>query len=391
MSHSLRVCVSTISRFHAFSLAEQLQKRGCLERLLVSWFNPETIAKGYDIDPARVRHNILFYGLDRLPHKTRLLRRFASDFQYLAAEMFDRWASRRLPECDVYVGWSGYSLRGLRRARKRGAVTVLERGSTHIAAQRDLLVEEAARWDLALPADALPDPRMIAKEMREYEEADYIAIPSTFVKRTFVAQGVPEEKLIQVPYGADLTKFHPVPKQDDVFRITHIGGSIRKGTHYLLQALTELNLPNSELVLIGTPDPVVERFLAEYPGRLVRVRGVPQTELYRYYSNSSVYALPSIEEGLAMAQLEAMACSVPILCSTNTGGEDVVRDGVDGFVVPVRDVAALKERLVTLHSDEDRRRAMGLSAGRRAAEFTWDRYGEEILARYRQIWGERHQ
>jgi glycosyltransferase involved in cell wall biosynthesis len=387
MSHSLRVCVSTISRFHAFSLAEQLQKRGCLERLLVSWFNPETIAKGYDIDPGRVKHNILFYGLDRLPYKLRPLRRFARDFQYLAAEMFDRWAARRVPDCEVYVGWSGYSLRGLRQARKRGAVTVLERGSTHIAAQRDLLAEEAARWDLALPADALPDPRMVAKEMREYEAADYIAIPSQFVKRTFVEHGVPEEKLIQVPYGADLSKFHPVPKLDDVFRITHIGGSIRKGTQYLLQALTELNLPNSELVLIGTPDPVVARFLADYPGRLVHVPGVPQTELYRYYSNSSVYVLPSIEEGLAMAQLEAMACGVPVLCSTNTGGEDVVRDGEDGFVVPVRDVAALKERLVCLRDDEDRRRQMGDSARQRAAQFTWDRYGGEILNRYEQACG----
>ncbi|MDX9982371.1 MAG: glycosyltransferase family 4 protein, partial [Lentisphaeria bacterium] len=274
----------------------------------------------------------------------------------------------------------------MRRAKKRGAVTVLERGSTHIAAQYDLMAEEAARWNVVPPANAIPDPRLIAKEMREYEEADYIAIPSSFVRRTFVERGIPEEKLIVVPYGADLEKFRPVPKEDNVFRVTHIGGSIRKGTQYLLQALTELNLPNSELVLIGSPDIVVQRFLDAYPGRLVHRRGVPQTELYKYYSNSSVYVLPSIEEGLAMAQLEAMACGVPILCSTNTGGEDVIRDGVDGYVVPVRDVGALKERLLALHSDEATRVEMGRSARKRAAEFTWERYGREILARYQTAW-----
>ena len=143
-----RVCVSSITRFHAFSLAEQLQRQGCLERLLVSWFNPNSIAKGYDINPDRVTHNILFYGIDRLPHKLRPLRRFAADCQWLAAEWYDRWAARRLGNCEVFVGWSSYSLRTLRRAKRMGAVTVLERGSTHIAAQRDLLAGEAARWDL---------------------------------------------------------------------------------------------------------------------------------------------------------------------------------------------------------------------------------------------------
>jgi glycosyltransferase involved in cell wall biosynthesis len=203
------------------------------------------------------------------------------------------------------------------------------------------------------------------------------------VRRTFVEQGVPAEKLIQVPYGANLEKFHSVPKQDDVFRVTHIGGSIRKGTHYLVQALTELALPNSELVLIGTPDPVVERFLAAYPGRLVHLRGVPQTELYRYYSDSSVYVLPSIEDGFGMVVSEAMACGVPVICSANAGASDILDDGVNGYVVPAGDVPALKARLSALHGDEDRRRTMGLSAQRRAAECTWDRYGEDVLQAYR--------
>ncbi|MDX9981709.1 MAG: hypothetical protein RBU25_16940, partial [Lentisphaeria bacterium] len=126
----LRVCVSSILRFHAFSLAEQLQRQGCLERLLISWFNPKTIAKGYDIDTKLVRKNILFFGLDRLPHKVPGLKRFAADCQWQAAEWYDRWAAWKVPECDVFVGWSSYSLRAMRRAKKRGAVTVLERGST---------------------------------------------------------------------------------------------------------------------------------------------------------------------------------------------------------------------------------------------------------------------
>jgi glycosyltransferase involved in cell wall biosynthesis len=147
-----------------------------------------------------------------------------------------------------------------------------------------------------------------------------------------------------------------------------------------------LNLPNSELVLIGSPDIVVQRFLDAYPGRLVHLRGVPQTELYKYFSNSSVYVLPSIEDGFGMVISEAMACKVPVICSTNAGACDLIRDGTDGFHVPPRDVEAIKERLLALHSDEAARVEMGRVAWKRAAEFTWERYGREILARYQAAW-----
>jgi glycosyltransferase involved in cell wall biosynthesis len=115
----------------------------------------------------------------------------------------------------------------------------------------------------------------------------------------------------------------------------------------------------------------------------VHLRGVPQTELYRYYSDSSVYVLPSIEDGFGMVVSEAMACGVPVICSANAGASDILDDGVNGYVVPAGDVPALKARLSALHGDEDRRRTMGLSAQRRAAECTWDRYGEDVLQAYR--------
>lgn len=86
-----------------------------------------------------------------------------------------------------------------------------------------------------------------------------------------------------------------------------------------------------------------------------------------------------------MVQAEAMACGVPVICSTNTGGEDIIRDGVDGFVVPVRDVEALKEKILYLYEHEEERRAMGRSALKRAREFTWDRYGERVVETYRNL------
>jgi glycosyltransferase involved in cell wall biosynthesis len=376
------VVVSSITRFWAFSLAEQLQKRGLLGQLLVSWFNPETIARGYNIDPALVTKNIVPFVVDRLPWKIPGLAFSGMFCQQSACRLFDRWACGRLRPCDIFAGWSSFSLRTLERARELGAVCIVEHGSSHPLVQAEILSDEAEAYGLSVPP---VNPYVIDRMLGEFELADRIAIPSRFVERTFLSEGVPAEKLLRVPYGVNLGMFKQIPKRDDVFRIMHIGGSIRKGTHYLVRALTELALPNSELVLIGTPDSVVSGFLEKYSGRLTHLRGVPQAELFRHYSQSSVYVLPSIEEGLAMVQAEAMACGCPVVCSTNTGGEDIIRDGVDGFVVPVRDVDALKQRIELLYRDEERRRAMAESGKERVREFTWDHYGDRVVENYRSL------
>jgi glycosyltransferase involved in cell wall biosynthesis len=74
-----------------------------------------------------------------------------------------------------------------------------------------------------------------------YQECDYISIPSLFVKKTFIEQGIPEGRLIHIPYGVSLKEFYPVPKEDRVFRLIHCGNiTLQKGVQYLLQAFEEL-------------------------------------------------------------------------------------------------------------------------------------------------------
>ena len=105
-------------------------------------------------------------------------------------------------------------------------------------------------------------PKVVERELTEYQEADFIAIPSQFVKETFLHQGIAEEKLIQVPFGVDLTHFYPVPKEDNIFqnhslRRTQSSG---KGSITCLQAFAELNLPGAELWLIGSMTDEIKPF-----------------------------------------------------------------------------------------------------------------------------------
>ena len=106
-------------------------------------------------------------------------------------------------------------------------------------------------------------------------------------------------------------------------------------------------------------------------------------ELYRYYSQGSIFVIASIEEGLALVQAQAMACGLPVIATTNTGAEDLFSDGVEGFVVPIRDADAIAERIARLLSRPDDREMMAQAALKRVAAIGgWDAYGQRALSAY---------
>ncbi len=387
MDEPMQVIVSVGGRFHAFELARELECRGSLRRLITAYPRFEVIKHGIPRDkisafPAK---EILFRGWKKLPPGP--WKKFRP--HYLVGELFERQARRALAPCDIFVGWSGFSLGLLKSAGEQGAVTVLERGSSHIETQTELLREEYLRFGIK---PILAHPRVIAKELREYDQADYIAIPSDFVRKSFLQRGIPDEKLIQVPYGVSLDSFYPHEVPDDgIFRVVYAGRlCLRKGVQYLLQAFSELDLEDSELLLLGGADPEFLPFLKKYSGRVSWLGRRPREKLPREYSRSSVFVMPSIEEGMAMVQVQAMACGLPLICTPNSGGEDLISEGVNGFIVPIRDPEAIKERIRTLYHDRVRCSKMGAAARARVADdFTWQRYGARVYENYRRILKER--
>ena len=382
----MKITLSVLGRFWFFYLAKQLQDQNFLARLITSY--PKFEAVKYGINPENI-DSLLIHEIHN--RGWRKISRFTESLfnpQYMIFELFDRHASGHIKNnCDIFAGLSGCSLYSLRRARGLGAKTVLERGSSHMLYQRKILAEEYGR--LGLRTEVV-HPLVVERELTEYQEADFIAIPSQFVKETFLQQGIPEERLIHVPFGVDLTHFYPAPKADKTFRIIHCGNiSIRKGVHYLLQAFGELNLPGAELWLIGSMTDEIKPFLRKWGSPAIRHQGpFPETELHNYYSQGSVFCLASIEEGLAMVQAQAMACGLPVICTTNTGGADLVREGRDGFILPIRDVAAIKEKILYFYENPGACTAMGESARSRVqAGFSWADYGNKMIAAYRKLLG----
>jgi glycosyltransferase involved in cell wall biosynthesis len=378
---SPRVAISLQGRFHGFDLARELHAQGLLQRIYAS--QPVSRVAQWGVPREKVRATMRYDALQRIAVRARVAERIPH-FIHATNDAFDRSIARRIEPADVVVAWSGMALHTHRRARALGARTVVERGSCHIAYQRRVLDEEFARWGIV--GRTTVDGWTIEKEMREYEEADAIGIPSDFVRRSFIAEGVPERKLIQVPYGVDLRAFQPGAKSQPGFRAIYAGAlSLRKGIPDLLEAAHRASV---ELWLVGPRAAEALPFLRKYAGSYAYHGAVAQARLRAFYCEADVFVIASIEEGLAMVIAQALACGLPVICTPNTGGEALVRDGVNGFVVPIRDPDAIAARLAELRGDPTRLAAMQRAAAESVAGGrAWSDYGRAIAAAYRELAG----
>jgi glycosyltransferase involved in cell wall biosynthesis len=152
----------------------------------------------------------------------------------------------------------------------------------------------------------------------------------------------------------------------------------RKGFLDLLKAFSLLNHPRKRLVLIGSISSEAKALLESADQSSIELLGsVDNAQLREHYSRASVFVLPSIEEGLAMVIGEAMACGCPVIASTNTGASELIANGVDGFIVPIRSPELIAERLQLLADDPDLRQGIGHAALARVQQLGgWDAYGD---------------
>ena len=239
------------------------------------------------------------------------------------------------------------------------------------------MAEEYRRW--RLPAPAMP-PHITRREERIYAAADAITVPSTVARRSFLAMGVPVEKVHVIPYGVRLDRFQrtTVPPTDS-FEVLFAGQvALRKGIPYLLEAFARLRHPRKRLTIVGGVQDRLRPLLRTLPTEYVTFTGsLPQAELMERMGRSHVLVLPSVEEGLALVQAQAMACECPVIATFATGAEDLFTNGIEGFIVPDRDVEALAERLQRVADDPNLQRSLSAAALARVRHIGgWDAYGE---------------
>lgn len=380
----MKAVLSTLGKFHSFDLARQLHARGALHSIFSGY-------PRFKLDRERLPQRMVrTFPYVHAPYMANRWRhRLGTDllwaWEYWDRVTLDRHVARNLPDADVFIGLSGCGLAAGRESRRRGMRYVCDRGSTHIRHQHEVVSEEYARWNMSFPG---VDPRIIEREEAEYAEADLITIPSRFVGETFVQRGVDRAKLRVLPYGVDLTSFHPVeaPAQDRLDLLFVGGVNLRKGIPYLLQAFRDVEHPAKSLTIAGIAEPgIVENMQgAGLVSPEVRFIGhVPQAELKALMSRSHALVLPSIEEGLALVMAQAMACGCPVVATHNAGAADLFDDGEQGYIVEARDVPALVSRLQQIGEDRALRDRLSAAALQKVRAIGgWSAYGDQAMRIY---------
>jgi starch synthase len=384
MAERLRVVVSTIARFHSFDLAAELQRHGNLEAICTGY--PKRIFRNTEVDPAKIRSFPWVQTPVALAARHGLMPRcLGPALDRLGHDSVDWNLALRLPDCHVLSVLSGSGLHAGRAAQRRNIAYICDRGSSHIVFQDRILAEEHER--LGLPWRHI-DRRVQDKEQAEYAQADAITVPSGFVRDSFIEMGVDAAKVHRVPYGVNLSVFRRACPRDDEFRVLFVGQlSVRKGLGYLLDGFRRAALPGARLVLVGAPQAETETILDRFPVPGVERTGpVPRDEVVRQMSRASVLVLPSLEEGLALVQAQALACGCPVIATTNTGSADLFADGEEGFILPIRDPDAIADRLTRLHDDRALLARMSAAAEARVSRIGgWDEYGRRSIGLFTEL------
>lgn len=302
-------------------------------------------------------------------------------------DIFDFFAARRLTFADVTFIHGGFFMpRLVRRAHALGSTPVDISVSAHIVANAALEREELALLGVTNYEGTY---MQLARTMTPLDQIDHMILMSDFAERTYLAAGYPAERISIAYLDIDTKRFSPGTEEkgaDVPFQILYMAFTQPlKGLHYLLDAWEAMDLPRAELVIVGDYSAMPEETKQQYRSRIERdprITWFPGTQTpEEYYRQASVFVFPSLTEGFGRSTIEAMACGIPVITTTNARG--IVEDGATGFVVPIRSSEVLKEKIEYLYAHPEERKRMGKNA--RAAVENKKPFGEAVHEIYQAI------
>jgi glycosyltransferase involved in cell wall biosynthesis len=391
---ALKVNISIGPGWHHEQLIAQLRRFGADLRLVYSW--PKL--KVLDWDPGSPAPRLVraFPSYDFLNYLMWAAWRrlpYWNKFEHPKAPSFagyDFLSSQFLVPGQIFHGWSQVSLRAFRRAKRLNLKTILEHPMLHVDEWQAIAREEYRDLPGRRSGYFSLMPDVMVRRMRmEYEAADRILVPSSACEKSFVKHGIPAGKLLRAPFGVDTESFRMRPEPASrVFRVLYAGRlELLKGVQYLLRAWDSLKLKNSELILAGHRLPEMEPIIQNCISDNIRwVGSVSHSVLAQYYQDCDLVVFPSLCDAFGLVILEAMASGVPVIATGNSGGPDVIREGVDGFLIPSRDSASIADRILWAYGHRESAREMGVMARQKVVEYhSWNGYGDSVMQAYKML------
>jgi glycosyltransferase involved in cell wall biosynthesis len=305
------------------------------------------------------------------------------DFYTRQGEWFARRVARHLerrelnPELDHFFGFDSGSLETLQMLKSRGVFTVVDQIDP-ARTEQEIVHEESRKWPgwEQLPG-SIPESYFQRLE-QEWALADLVLVNSQWSKSGLVRQGVPEDKVIVVPmaYEPERVYVRPNPRRDGPLRVLWLGTvNLRKGIQYLIEAAREL--ADVKFIVAGRLE-ISEGAVRAAPKNVEFVGRVTRDRTASVYREADVFVLPTLSDGFAITQIEAMAHGLPVIATPNCG--QVVDDGANGWIVPAGDARALGDAIARLNDDRGLLQAMSAAAIDKVGRYRLPSQSDEIEA-----------
>ena len=326
--------LSNSRKFHHLEIAKILYENNKLEKLVCG--SPYYKLKDKNIPKKFLNTNPIFNIIRELIPNLNFLKIIHDLLNIANVKNIDFQSSKFIENSDIFLSLSKSGLRTGKLIKKLKKIYICERASSHIIFQNNILQDEYA--DLGLPYKPI-NKWFIDRELEEYENSNFILVPSKFVEKTFQLQNVYKTKVLN--FGSYIDNFFPIQnfkKKADQFNVLFVGGmSIRKGLHYLIEGFKKFKHPNKRLNIIGseTRDKYFFRDLIKKNNNNdIFVHGAKsQKEINIFLNDSNAFILPSLDEGLATVTLQACSSGCPLIISENTGAAEFVSNNNCGFVI----------------------------------------------------------
>jgi glycosyltransferase involved in cell wall biosynthesis len=274
-------------------------------------------------------------------------------------------------------------------ARELGLRRVYELPIAYWETAQRLLREEGQRspeWEPTLGGTRDSEEKL-ARKTRELELSELVICPSEFVLESLPKDAKANKKCLVAPFGSPEIGSLPQmkPRVSERLRVLFAGAMTqRKGLADLFAAIKLVNSPQVQLIVMGSPIQPLEWYQERSPS-FVYEPPRPHRDFLELMRSCDLLVLPSIVEGRALVQQEAMACGLPVIATRNAGADDLIVDGKTGFLVPIRSPEAIAEKLSWFLENREAIAGMGIAAQARAREFTWLSYGKTVVTAIRQL------
>jgi glycosyltransferase involved in cell wall biosynthesis len=269
------------------------------------------------------------------------------------------------------------------RAKQLGMQCSYELPIAHWETVRRLLAEEAERypeWEPTLESTREPEEKLFRKE-EELRLADLITCPSQFVLDSIPLEIKQKTPCLISPFGSPQCK--PVDfersTKNNILKLLFVGSmSQRKGLADLFEAMKLVKSEPVSLSILGQPSMPIDFYRKQF-SEFKYYAACTNSKVREIMQEHDALVLPSIVEGRALVQQEALSCGLPIIVTPNTGGEDLVEEGVTGHLVPIRSPEKISEAIRALLADRNNKKCIQKLCQKKAKEYTWENYAQNII------------